>query len=254
MAQHRTQILMLCALAVLVTGCSSAGIVLFSSVTIGEGSWTFDWTSEDGTERCSDCLAVGKRQAEKIPMANPREASQDRLCSLVQTANRSSSQGQGRDLRIRRIRSESLDEPEPIHSFTFEPDAWDLHRTEGNSVILQLLHPVHEETSRQVNCGLKVEFINEKGQRVSSEIVEVLLPSRAASSTAGRKDSRIRSRETTRLEASRRTDITRKPKVGPRKQQTRIPLNPAAVPTVMSSRSIQFKLSQLGRETLSKLP
>jgi hypothetical protein len=39
----------------------------------------------------------------------------------------------------------------------------------------------------QVNCGLRVDFINDKGQRVSSETVEVLLPSRSASTLAAAK-------------------------------------------------------------------
>jgi hypothetical protein len=41
-----------------------------------------------------------------------------------------------------------------------------------------------KKTRDQVNCGLKVDFINDKGLRVSSEIVEVLLPSRSASTSA----------------------------------------------------------------------
>jgi hypothetical protein len=36
----------------------------------------------------------------------------------------------------------------------------------------------------QANCGIKVEFIGDDGRKVSSEIVEVLLPSRSSLSTA----------------------------------------------------------------------
>ncbi|MFN9719178.1 MAG: hypothetical protein ACK58L_10815 [Planctomycetota bacterium] len=80
---------------------------------------------------------------------------------------------------------ESLDEPDPIHSFTFEPDAWDLHRTEGTlGHSYSCFIPYMKRHRNQVNCGLKVDFINEQGQRVSSDIVEVLLPSRSASSAA----------------------------------------------------------------------
>ena len=36
----------------------------------------------------------------------------------------------------------------------------------------------------QVTCGLKVNFIDEDGREVSSEIVEVMLPSRSATNKA----------------------------------------------------------------------
>jgi hypothetical protein len=81
--------------------------------------------------------------------------------------------------------AESGEEPEPLHSFTFEPDAWDIHRTEGTlghsySCFIPYMHK-HRD---QATCGIKVEFIGDDGRKVSSETVEVLLPSRSSLSTA----------------------------------------------------------------------
>lgn len=81
--------------------------------------------------------------------------------------------------------SDCIDEPEPLHSFTFEPDAWDVHRTEGTlGHSYSCFIPYMNRHRDQVHCGLKVEFIGEDGRRVSSEIVEVMLPSRSASTKA----------------------------------------------------------------------
>lgn len=75
----------------------------------------------------------------------------------------------------------SLDEPQPLHSFTFEPDAWDLHRTEGTlGHSYSCFIPYMNRHMDQANCGLKVEFIGEDGRRVSSETVKVMLPGRTA--------------------------------------------------------------------------
>ena len=81
--------------------------------------------------------------------------------------------------------SDCIDEPEPLHSFTFEPDAWDVHRTEGTlGHSYSCFIPYMNRHRDQVHCGLKVEFIGEDGRRMSSEIVEVMLPSRSASTKA----------------------------------------------------------------------
>jgi hypothetical protein len=81
-----------------------------------------------------------------------------------------------------------VDDPVPLHSFTFEPDAWEVHRTEGTlGHSYSCFIPYMNKQRGQANCGLKVEFIGDDGRTVSSEIVEVLLPSRsAAASAAGR--------------------------------------------------------------------
>lgn len=81
--------------------------------------------------------------------------------------------------------SDCIDEPIPLHSFTFEPDAWDVHRTEGTlGHSYSCFIPYMNRHRDQVHCGLKVEFIGEDGRRVTSEIVEVMLPSRSASTKA----------------------------------------------------------------------
>jgi len=78
-----------------------------------------------------------------------------------------------------------LDDPVPLHSFTFEPEAWDIHRTEGTlGHSYSCFIPYMNRHRDQVTCGLKVELIGDDGQKISSEIVEVLLPSRTASSKA----------------------------------------------------------------------
>ena len=81
--------------------------------------------------------------------------------------------------------SDCIDEPEPLHSFTFEPDAWDVHRTEGTlGHSYSCFIPYMNRHRDQVHCGLKVDFISEDGRTVSSEIVEVMLPSRSATAKA----------------------------------------------------------------------
>lgn len=81
--------------------------------------------------------------------------------------------------------SDCIDEPEPLHSFTFEPDAWDVHRTEGTlGHSYSCFIPYMNRHREQVHCGLKVDFIGEDGRKVSSEIVEVMLPSRSATTKA----------------------------------------------------------------------
>lgn len=77
--------------------------------------------------------------------------------------------------------SESGEIPDPLHSFTFEPDAWDIHRTEGTlGHSYSCFIPYMNQHRDQAKCGLKVEFIGEDGRKVSSEIVEILLPSRSS--------------------------------------------------------------------------
>jgi len=83
------------------------------------------------------------------------------------------------------FRRDSDDDIEPLHTFSFDPDVWDLHHTEGT-----LGHsyccfiPYMRKHKGQVNCGLKVEFVAEDGHSVSSEITEILLPSRSGSGSA----------------------------------------------------------------------
>lgn len=81
--------------------------------------------------------------------------------------------------------SDCIDEPDPLHSFTFEPDAWDVHRTEGTlGHSYSCFIPYMNRHKDQVHCGLKVVFTGDDGRAVSSEIVEVMLPSRSATTSA----------------------------------------------------------------------
>ena len=80
---------------------------------------------------------------------------------------------------------ESEEDLTPLHTFSFDPDAWDLHHTEGTlGHSYSCFIPYMRKHKDQVNVGLKVEFVSEDGQRVSSDITEVLLPSRSASTRA----------------------------------------------------------------------
>ncbi len=188
MAQHRTQILMLCALAVLVTGCSSAGSFFShpSQLVKDPGRLIGRPKMEQDVVRI---VSLWEAASGKDPDGKPARGFAGQILFFgpdSQTGVRV--KGKVVIYEYDEFDPESLDEPEPIHSFTFEPDAWDLHRTEGTlGHSYSCFIPYMKRHRDQVNCGLKVEFINEKGQRVSSEIVEVLLPSRAASSTAAAK-------------------------------------------------------------------
>lgn len=69
------------------------------------------------------------------------------------------------------------DYPEPLHTFAFEPDAWEVHRTEGTlghsySVFIPYMNTANKD---QVNCGLKVEIVLEDGRKVSTVTTQVLL-------------------------------------------------------------------------------
>jgi hypothetical protein len=80
----------------------------------------------------------------------------------------------------------NADEPEPLHTFRFEPDAWDVHRTEGSlghsySVFVPYMQPHKQAT----NCGLKVEFVAKDGRITQSETTQIMLPARNSLSSNG---------------------------------------------------------------------
>lgn len=80
---------------------------------------------------------------------------------------------------------ESEDDPILLHTFAFEPDAWDAHRTEGTlGHSYSVFVPYMNRHRDQVNCALKVELIMEDGRRVSSQETEVLLPGRNTANMA----------------------------------------------------------------------
>ncbi|MBC7968177.1 MAG: hypothetical protein H7Z17_19895 [Fuerstia sp.] len=70
----------------------------------------------------------------------------------------------------------SDEEPVLLHTFAFDPDAWEVHRgvgTFGHSYSVFIPYMKHHKD--QVHCGLKVEFIMEDGRRISTGTTEVLL-------------------------------------------------------------------------------
>lgn len=82
-------------------------------------------------------------------------------------------------------------DPVVLHKFEFDADAWEAHRGEGTlGHSYSVFIPYVNKHKDQVNCALKVEFLQEDGSRVSSQETEVLLPGRntkdiAASRTRG---------------------------------------------------------------------
>lgn len=185
MTRHQTQTLVLCALLVFVSGCSSTG-ALFShpaQLVKDPGRLIGRPKLEQNVVRI---VSLWEAASGKDPDGKPARGFAGQILFFgpdSQTGVRV--KGKVVVYEFDEYDPESLDEPEPVHSFTFEPDAWDLHRTEGTlGHSYSCFIPYMKRHRDQVNCGLKVEFINDQGQRVSSEIVEVLLPSRAASSTA----------------------------------------------------------------------
>ena len=77
---------------------------------------------------------------------------------------------------------ESLDEPELIHTFSFEPDAWNVHHSEGTfGHSYRVFVPYVRKHRDQVHCGLKVEIVLDDGRTVSTQPTDVLLPGRHSS-------------------------------------------------------------------------
>lgn len=77
------------------------------------------------------------------------------------------------------------EDAEPLHTFNFTPDAWDVHGAEGTighsySVFIPFMKKHNEPT----HCALKVEFVNEQGLVVASDITEVMLPGKKSMRTS----------------------------------------------------------------------
>lgn len=71
------------------------------------------------------------------------------------------------------------EEPVPLHTFTFTPEAWDVHRTEGSlGHSYSVFIPYMQKSRDPVNCGVKVEYVAADGRIVASEITEVMLPAK----------------------------------------------------------------------------
>ncbi len=76
------------------------------------------------------------------------------------------------------------DEHEALHTFDFDAESWDVHRTEGSlGHSYSVFIPYMQQHKDPVNCALKVEFIGKDGQIVASDMTEVILPGRKAMAT-----------------------------------------------------------------------
>lgn len=81
--------------------------------------------------------------------------------------------------------SRDQEDPQPLHSFTFEPDAWAVHGREGTlGHSYSVFIPYMQDHKQQVTCGLRVEFECADGRRISSDITPVLLQGRFDQATA----------------------------------------------------------------------
>lgn len=188
MTRHRSQVVMLSLLLVVVSGCSSAGSFFShpSQLVKDPGRLIGRPKREESVVRI---VSLWEASSGKDPDGKPARGFAGQILFFgPESETGARVKGKVVIYEYDEYDPESLDEPEPIHSFTFEPDAWDLHRTEGTlGHSYSCFIPYMKKHRDQINCGLKVDFINDKGQRVSSEIVEVLLPSRSASTSAAAK-------------------------------------------------------------------
>lgn len=94
---------------------------------------------------------------------------------------------------------DSDEEPKLLHTFAFEPEAWEAHRTEGTlGHSYSVFIPYMNRHKDQVNCAIKVELIRDNAPSVSSQETAVLLPGR----------------NTTELAASRTRGFVREKRIG----------------------------------------
>ncbi len=94
---------------------------------------------------------------------------------------------------------DSDEDPKLLHTFAFEPEAWEAHRTEGTlGHSYSVFIPYMNRHKDQVNCAIKVELIPENAPPVSSQETAVLLPGR----------------NTTELAASRTRGFVREKRIG----------------------------------------
>ncbi len=72
--------------------------------------------------------------------------------------------------------ADSDDDPELLHTFAFEPDAWEAHRSVGTfGHSYGVFIPYMQKHRNAVHCGLKVELVLDDGRIVSTRTTEVLL-------------------------------------------------------------------------------
>lgn len=92
---------------------------------------------------------------------------------------------------------ESEDEPSLLHRYEFDEEAWEAHRGEGTlGHSYSVFIPYARSHRNQVNCALKVEFIQPDGRTASSQETEVLLPGKnTVQAAAGRTRGFVRDRQ-----------------------------------------------------------
>jgi hypothetical protein len=79
------------------------------------------------------------------------------------------------------------EDPEPLHTFRFESDAWEVHRTEGSlGHSYSVFVPYMKKHRDSVQCALKVEFIDEDGKCTSSDIIQTVLPGKEGAVSSNR--------------------------------------------------------------------
>lgn len=78
--------------------------------------------------------------------------------------------------------------PEPLHTFNFSADAWDVHSTEGSlGTSYSVFIPYMKKHRNAAHCGVKVEFLTEEGHAIASDITAIVLPAKMSSSTSALK-------------------------------------------------------------------
>lgn len=130
---------------------------------------------------------------------------------------------------------DSLDEPQLLHTFSFEPDAWDVHHSQGTfGHSYCVFVPYMQKHREQVHCGLKVEIVLEDGRTVATRPTDVLLPgNHAGAETAGATRGFVRQRQIgSDIEA-----MTGEPYFG---QPHTIPTKPEPAPRKLDTLSIPF--------------
>jgi hypothetical protein len=81
---------------------------------------------------------------------------------------------------------DSEDDPELLHTFAFEPDAWEAHRAMGTfGHSYGVFIPYMNKHKKPVHCGLKVELVLDDGRTVSTRITEVLLHGKKDGASSG---------------------------------------------------------------------
>ena len=73
------------------------------------------------------------------------------------------------------------DDPQPLHRFRFDGEAWNRHSTDGTlGLTYNVFIPYAKKSKRHDVCALRVVYVSEDGREVSSPFTEVTLASRTS--------------------------------------------------------------------------